>query len=336
MHPKIVETFWSDLDFDRFQGQELANVRLTFLWAITSPTTNSAGIFPCTRRVFCSDTGLEFDWLTRTMDAFPRSFTYDTESRHALLRRYVRYQIGAGDSLVSNWRMCTKLLKDLRNSPLTLSAEVVALHPELGRAVDRFGKPLLSPSEALAKGLPSPSTDLNAESPCEALTKPLQTQQNQASGAHHVSVPRGTNGANPVSPCQGLGKPPAPETETAPASAPADAEGGAGGNTCVTPSLAEVIEWGKFDGVTEEVCRAFWEYHDGRNWMSGNTRIANPRRWLKGYDAEHGERIRARGKNKRGPGSERLDADELRAKLRTETDPQKKARIEEQLREACA
>lgn len=334
MHPKIVESFWSDLDFDRFQAQELASVRLTFLWTITSPTTNAAGIFPCQRRVFTSDTGLDFDWLDKTMKAFPRSFVYDAESRYALLRGYVRYQIGTGDALVKNWLMCSKVLKDLRLSPVILALQVIALYPELGRAIDKTSKPLLSPCEALAKGLPSPSTIPNAASPSEALPKPFPDQQNQGSTSHHVPVPRGTNPTASVSPSQGLTKPTAEALADAKALAAADAEDERNRGECITPSLKEVIEWGKFDAVEECVCQAFWEYHSGRNWMSGNTRITNPRRWLKGYEVEHGDRIRARYKK---PASGRLDAaDDIRAQLSTCTDPRRRLELEQQLTRATA
>lgn len=49
------------------------------------------------------------------------------------------------------------------------------------------------------------------------------------------------------------------------------------------PSLEEVLEWGKMDGVAEAVCRDFFDHYDGLQWMYGRTPIAKPRRWLKRF-----------------------------------------------------
>lgn len=59
----------------------------------------------------------------------------------------------------------------------------------------------------------------------------------------------------------------------------------------VVPSLAEVIEWGKFDAVPEQECRAFFDYYDGLGWMQGRTPIRNPRRWLKSW-VERSKQVR--------------------------------------------
>jgi len=64
----------------------------------------------------------------------------------------------------------------------------------------------------------------------------------------------------------------------------------------IVPTLAEVIEWGKMDGVPEDVCKNFFTHHDGLGWMYRGTRITNPRGWLKGF-AEKARRV------PRAPGS---------------------------------
>jgi hypothetical protein len=46
------------------------------------------------------------------------------------------------------------------------------------------------------------------------------------------------------------------------------------------PTLAQVIEWGKMDGIPEEKCRAFYTHYAGLGWMYGNTRMRHPRHWL--------------------------------------------------------
>ncbi|HEY0725567.1 MAG TPA: hypothetical protein VGD41_16530, partial [Pyrinomonadaceae bacterium] len=61
-----------------------------------------------------------------------------------------------------------------------------------------------------------------------------------------------------------------------------DSESSSGGDVKV-PTLAEVLEWGKIDGYPEEVCRDFYDFEAGLGWMHGNTRIRDPRRWLKRY-----------------------------------------------------
>jgi len=50
-----------------------------------------------------------------------------------------------------------------------------------------------------------------------------------------------------------------------------------------------LLEWGKEDDVTEEVCRRFFAHNSGLGWMYGKTPIANPRRWLKCF-AERAKR----------------------------------------------
>lgn len=324
MHPKIVESFWTDLDFEQFTGAELAARRLTFLWCFGSPITNEAGIFPLNPRAFTGDTGLTFDWLEKTMNSFPRAFLYDPASRHGLVRNYIRYQIGEGPKLMANRNMCTAIWRALRQSPPCLVQEVYRLHPEL--------KPLPSPTLALAKGLPE-----NAS----------------------VNVPHGTNKPLP-SPTQGLSKPSARSDAGSGSDAHSDAEGSVeggglktapgethedgtglpGNSEVLVPSLAEVLTWGQFDGVSEEACKAFFEWHDSRGWMSGQTRIVRPRALLKRYAAGFMERSASKKtRDKAGGSSARLDtrrsADEIRADLQGERDPEKRATLQKELEAAA-
>lgn len=339
MHPKIIESFWSDLEFDKFQGQELANVRLTFLWTITSPTTNAAGIFPCNRRVFTSDTGLDFDWLDRTMKAFPRSFSFEPVSRHALVRRYIRYQYSQGDALAAD-NMVSKIIKDLRLSPLSLAREIVANYPELLRAHGRNGKGLVSPSEALGKGLPSPWEDTGSGSPSEALPKPFPDPQPQ--------------GSNPLPPplqtaahAEGLAKPlaracQAPREGEAEAVESEIAQGSAEGGRTIPPArIEDVIMHGARIGWDEAKSRAWFEAWDQRDWIddSGHP-IRKPLSFMatcKRIEDEPGHIKKRAGQSARldKPASSSAD-DDLRALLQVETDPEKKAALNEQLRRATA
>jgi len=62
------------------------------------------------------------------------------------------------------------------------------------------------------------------------------------------------------------------------------------------PSLNEVIEWGKIDGVPAEACERFFHHNEALGWTYQGSEIVNPRSWLKKY-WESGARVG--GVNKR-------------------------------------
>lgn len=339
MHPKTLPSFWSDLDFERYQGQELTNARAAFHWTFGGPITNSAGIFPFSNQ-FTHQTGLPLAWLHRLMEEFPRAFLYDPASRHALLRHYIRHQFNTGDKLVKN-NMCPNIVHSLRAGPLVLGLEVLRLYPELALARDRHGRSLVSPTEALAKGLPSPTQALACSGAQNTSATPPNPSENQSfnSPLSHVEQ------SQRPSPTQALGKgsmePPAQETEKE--TATATALGGVGGRGAMSsgegrganapevliPSLAEVVAWGDRTGVDRETCEAFFAYHESRGWMSGATQLRKPLSLLAGYAAE-------RRKWKKPADSKRLDAsaadaDALRAQLQTEKRPAHRAALEKRL-----
>lgn len=334
MHPKTLPSFWSDLDFERYEGQELAHAQHTFQWSFTGPDLNMAGIFPCGRN-FTHNTGLPLDWLQRILREFPRAFLYDEPSRMALQRHFIRDQFGMGERLMRN-NMAAHIIDDLRTSPPALAREVFTCYPDLARATDRSGKPYLSPTEALAECLPSP-TEALAVKPLES-TPPEVDSSPAITGRNNV--PRGTNLSLRPSPCQALPKgkeqeqEKEKEQEQAQAQAPgAKTEAGRGkperpAGEVLIPSLAEVIAHGDRIGVDRATCEAFLAYHESRNWMSGRTPLAKPLALLKGYAEER--------RTVRKPGSSgRLDtgrtADDIRAALATEKNPDKRAALEKQL-----
>jgi hypothetical protein len=306
MHPKIVESFWSDPDIDRFRGAQKAELRLTLIWAITNPSTNCLGIFPVNPDRFAFDTGLEADALLRTMQALPKPFVVDADSGFALVRNYVRYQYGVGVALAKN-NMTRTLRREVLTAPKALAEKLFELYPEL--------KPFHSPSEGLGK--------------------PYHNQSNQGSSHSPGSVPRGTTDPRAGSPSEGLGKPPAKEKEKEKETATAkEGVSGEGRRTSevTIPTVAEVITWGEFEGVDPDTCRAFHAYYDGLGWMQGNTPIRNPRAWLKGF----ADRRRSMPAGKKpAQGGARLDTnadpDELRARLQIEKNPEKRAALEAQL-----
>lgn len=335
MHPKVVESFWSDLDFERYEGQELANIRITFLWAFTGPVVNTAGIFPMSRQ-FTQDVGLPVEWLHRLLTDFPRAFLRCERTNMVLTRNYIRYQIGIGPSLAKNAKMVISILHKLRLAPAVLSREVLALYPELHAYV--------SPTEALAKCLPSPTEALakpftaepNGGSPSQGLGRGLQHQESQDHSLSLSTPETSANTSTHGSPSQGLGKPPAQEKEKEKAQAPAqgDARGASArppGDYAEVPTVEEVIEWGRFDAIDEETCRAFFAYYDGLNWMHGNTRIGKPRSWLKTFK---NRRVEMQGSKKTPRGSGRVDysgADDIRAALQGEKNPARRKELQAQL-----
>ncbi|HEY0548167.1 MAG TPA: hypothetical protein VGF13_01120 [Verrucomicrobiae bacterium] len=300
MHPKIVESFWTDLDFEAFAGQELANHRLTFLWTFAGPITNAAGIFPLNRRAFTGDTGLPFDQLLATMNAFPRAYTIDEASKHALVRNYIRYQIGTGAKLQHN-NIFKAVLAALRTAPRALVAEIAQLYPET--------KPFTSPSQALAKPFVPHGNDGSSPPNSDPSGKPLPSPSEALA--------------------KGSAKAKAKEKEKAVATADRAHEAGV-----AIPTLAEIERKAEMLPIAPEHIKAvaldFWNWHDSRGWMSGNTPLHRPLNLLHGY---YGNWLERR-KNKPGA-SARLDAgasaDDLRAELQTASDPTRRAALEKQL-----
>lgn len=70
----------------------------------------------------------------------------------------------------------------------------------------------------------------------------------------------------------------------------------------IVPSLAEVLEWGRIDGVPAEICQKFYDHNQGLGWMYGPTRIRNPRYWLKTF-MEKRRSVSPRGPRKESAGS---------------------------------
>ena len=306
MHPKILGQFWSDHDFERFDGAELAGHRLTWLWCLTTPITNAAGVFPENRRAFTGETGQPFDQLERTMNAFPKAFLRDPDSRHTLIRNYIRHQIGSGPTLATD-NMGATVLKAVRVSPEPLARAVLEIYPDL-----RFHKGFRSPCQALAKPLPSGSVPCGTLPNGEALAKPLP----RASGSPVEGEGKGNS--------KGEGK------------GEGSAEG-ASDSEVGLPTEAEVQTWGQFEGVPPECCRDFFDWHASRGWMSGNTRISRPRRLLRSYFATWADRQSKKAPVKNGPSrgaTGQADADDLRAQLQTETDPTRREELERKLKAA--
>ena len=84
-------------------------------------------------------------------------------------------------------------------------------------------------------------------------------------------------------------------------------------------------------GDVAQCCADFWNWHDARGWMSGNTPMRRPLNLLQSYYFAWRERQKKNGPAGR-PDTTGLNADELRARLATTRDAGERARLEEQLR----
>jgi hypothetical protein len=303
MHPKIVESFWTDLDFEPFEGRALADHRLTFLWTFGGPVTNAAGIFPLNRRAFTGDTGLPFEQLEATMTAFPRAFAYDPASRHALVRNYIRHQFGVGSKLATN-NFTRNIITALQKAPEVLALEVLRLYPELldWKGFTHSGQALPKPFSLVS----APRGTAETGSPSEALPKPFpRAAARSGSRSESISTSQGS------------------------------AEGG--GSEAAVPSLDEVVAKAQMLAIPAEhvpaVSQDFWNWHDSRGWMSGNTPMRRPLNLLQSYYYTWRDRQKKNGGPQSGrPDTTGLNADELRARLATTRDPQERARLEGQLR----
>ncbi len=311
MHPKIMPSFWSDADFERFEAEQLVELRLVFLWAVTNPGTDMLGIFTPSQRRFAMDTGLDPKALARGWHALPKAFFVDPESGKVWLRNFIRYQFGVGDALARN-KMSVVLRRAACMAPPRIRAEVYQLYPEL--------IPMASPSHGDA--IPSP----DSAQPRESLS--------------HPPAPSGQNSAKFASPCHGdaMGQ----RREEKEKEQHSTAQGGAGGGIDVTPPTVEqCIAAGAAVGLSAEECRAFHAHYEGLGWHYGTTPMRKPLSWLPkwrkiGQEKRHLAR-KTNGHPSRGP-SRRSESEilDLRAELQVCTDPDRRAKLLAELAKAEA
>lgn len=144
MKPLIDQAFWSDPDIERSKP----GVKLAALWLITNSQTNLLGICGASESRFTFETGLEKEALGKALEALSKSFV--RVGPVIFLRNYVRHQFGAGDQLTRNnfFKPLKSLFTAVKDD--ALRKLILEEYPEFESAHGRA-------SEALPKGLPSPS-----------------------------------------------------------------------------------------------------------------------------------------------------------------------------------
>lgn len=150
MDPKVSPQFWTDRDVIELDS----SAKLAAFWMITNSGVNLVGYAEVSPKVFRFETEADAEAMGRACDGLARNFV--RTERGYWLRNFIRYQLGAGESLTRN-KMCGPLLRDLRTVPEPVRVLVLAQYPELVTSWDRFvneaspplpAKPLASPAHA--------------------------------------------------------------------------------------------------------------------------------------------------------------------------------------------
>lgn len=132
-----------------------------------------------------------------------------------------------------------------------------------------FGKNLAGQRWSMDANQPTNQMRTNGQQPCEPNANSSSSSSSSSSEETHTDAKGGSTTPEP------------------PLNHPSEV---------IVPSLQEVLEWGKMDGVPEETCRNFFNHHAGLGWMYGKTPIRNPRAWLRSFE-HNGRRVRVNGSN---------------------------------------
>lgn len=206
MDPKVSPQFWTDRDVIELD----AGAKLAAFWMITNSSVNLAGYADVSMKVFRFETDGDAEAMARACDGLSRNFI--RTERGYWMRNFIRYQLGAGESLTRN-KMCGPLIRDMRTMPPAVVALVLEQYPELRSMWDKAVCDGQGTSPSMPSASPAHAHGMDQSRAEQSRVEQSRAEQSGAQGGAGGTAPT-LAAPSPASPT------PTPSPTPAPAPAP--------------------------------------------------------------------------------------------------------------------
>lgn len=131
---------WSDPAFEELPPEG----KLIFLWLLTNPTRDNAGVTRVGLKRLSFETGIQLDTVEDYLDFAMRAGNFEKHGDRILSVNWIKRQIGTGESFVRN-NIIKQISKLMESYPESLKQSLISHYPDLNQ-------PPLNPLERGSEG----------------------------------------------------------------------------------------------------------------------------------------------------------------------------------------